>query len=105
MKGLLLIFSLSFVLFLTGCSNIQRMNANMEESIQTVTNNTNTVQHSSEVIQKNTEEIAHSTTIMSYFPLILIVIVAVLFYPSFVLIKLQRKLLHDIRSLIKRLKK
>ena len=103
MKGFFLAF---FVLLLSGCSSINRMNSNLEESIQSVQQNTSTVQHSSEVISKNTQEVAHSTaTMRNYFPVILVVIIAILIYPSFVLIKLQRKLLQDIRSLVEHLKK
>ena len=103
MKRFLIVF---FLLALSGCSNINRMNSNLEESIQSVQQNTTTVQHSSEVITKNTQEVAHSTaTMRNYFPLILIVIIAILIYPSFVLIKLQRKLLQDIRSLVERINK
>ena len=101
MKGFLLIFSLLFVLFSTGCSDIKQMNANMEESIQTVKENTNTVQHSSEVISKNTEEIANSTkTMRVYLPPALIVIILILFIPSIIMIKYQRKFLRDIKVML-----
>ena len=106
MKGLLLIFSVFCVFFVTGCSDIKQMNANMEQSNQTVTQNTNTVHHSSEVISKNTEEIAKSTMSMRiYLPLILVVIIIILFIPSFIMIKNQRKFLNEFRILICRLKK
>ena len=97
-----------FVIFLllSACSSINKMNSNLEESIHSVQQNTETVNHSSEVITKNTQEVAHSTaTMKNYFPLILIIIIAILIYPSFVLIKLQRKLLQDIGSLVDHLKK
>jgi len=106
MKGLLIVFSIFCLFFVTGCSDIKRMNTNMEESIQSVHQNTNTVQHSSEVISKNTAEVARSTSTMkTYFPILLIVLIAVLAYPFFMLIKLQRKILHDIRALVERLRK
>jgi len=105
-KSKLLVFTLLFVILMTGCSSITRMNNNLEESIQTVNQNTCTVQRSSEVIAKNTKEISNSTTTMKiYFPLFLVIVLAVLLYPTFVLIKLQHKLSEDMRHLIKRLKK
>ncbi len=101
MKGFRLIFSLLFVLFLVGCSDIKQMNTNMEESIQTVKENTNTVQHSSEVISKNTVEIAHSTnTMRTYLPLVLIVMLILLFIPSMLIVKHQRKFLRDIKVML-----
>jgi beta-lactamase regulating signal transducer with metallopeptidase domain len=78
----------------------------MEESIQSVHQNTNTVHHSSEVISKNTEEVARTTTTMRiYLPILLIVLVGVLAYPFFMLVKMQRKILQDFKVLIDRLKK
>jgi uncharacterized membrane protein YvbJ len=78
----------------------------MEESIQSVHQNTNTVQHSSEVISKNTEEIAKSTMSMrTYLPLILVVIIIILFIPSFLMIRNQKKFLEEFRILIHKLKK
>lgn len=75
---------------------MKQMNANLEESIQTVKENTSTVQHSSEVIAKNSQEIAISTqTMRTYLPLVLVVIMAILFIPSFVLMRLQRKFLQE----------
>ncbi len=101
MKGLLLIFSLLFVLCATGCSDIKTMNANLEESIQSVQQNTNTVQHSSEVISKNTQEIAQSTkTMRVYLPPVLIVILLILFIPSMLIIRHQRKFLQDIKVML-----
>jgi hypothetical protein len=106
MKGLLLIFSVFCVLCVTGCSDIKTMNTNMEESIQSVKENTKTVQHSSEVISKNTEEISRSTTTMRvYLPPLLIVIILILFIPSIIMIKNQRKFLEEFRILVSRLKK
>lgn len=82
------------------------MNTNMEESIQSVHQNTNTVHHSSEVISKNTEEVARTTTTMrTYLPILLIILVGVLAYPFFMLVKMQRKILQDFKVLIDRLKK
>ena len=101
MKGFLLIFSLLFVLLATGCSDIKQMNTNMEESIKSVKENTGTVQHSSEVISKNTEEIAHSTnTMRTYMPFVLIVIILILFIPSMLIVKHQRKFLRDIKVML-----
>jgi hypothetical protein len=106
MKGLLLIFSLLFMLCATGCSDIKTMNSNLEESIQSVKENTNTVQHSSEVISKNTKEIAQSTkTMRVYLPPVLIVILILLFIPSMILIRHQRKFLHDIKLMLDWMKK
>ena len=77
------------------------MNANLEESIQSVKENTNTVQHSSEVISKNTQEIAQSTkTMRVYLPPVLIVILLILFIPSILIIKHQRKFLRDIKVML-----
>ena len=105
-KSKLLVFLLLFVLAITGCSSIKRMNNNLEESIQSVNQNTHTVQRSSEVIAKNTEEISNSTTTMKiYFPLFLVIVLAVLLYPTFILIKLQHKLSKDMRALVKKFKK
>ncbi len=109
MKSLLLIFSFFFILFFaTGCG-VKQMNENMERSNESVTKNTETVQHSSDVIQKNTEEVSRSTTTMrtfgAYFPIILVIILVVLIYPSLVLIKLQRKIVHDMKVLMDKLKK
>jgi len=102
MKGLIFLL----VLFITGCSQIKQLNQNMQDSTQMLTKNTDTVQHSSEAIQKNSQEIAQSTTTMRiYFPIVLVVIIGILFYPTFVLIKLQRKLLQDIRVLVDKLKR
>jgi len=104
MKGLLLIFSLLFVL--SGCSDIKTMNTNLEESIQSVKANTNTVQHSSEVISKNTEEIAQSTkTMRVYLPPVLIVIILILFIPSMLIVRHQRKFLRDIKIMLDWMKK
>jgi uncharacterized membrane protein YeiB len=108
MKSLLLLFSL--ILFLAaGCSDIKQMNANMEQSNQTVTQNTNTVQHSSEVIQKNSQEIARSTMTMTtigiFLILLLIAIAAVIGYPTFVLIRIHRKLHEEIKHLVEKIKK
>jgi hypothetical protein len=106
MKGLLLIFSLLIVLCATGCSDIKTMNSNLEESIQSVQQNTNTVQHSSEVISKNTQEIAQSTkTMRVYLPPVLIVILLILFIPSMIMIKHQRKFLRDIKVMLDWMKK
>ena len=102
MKGLIFLL----VLFITGCSQIKQLNQNMQDSTQMLTKNTDTVQHSSEAIQKNSQEIAQSTTTMRiYFPIVLVVIIGILCYPTFVLIKLQRKLLQDIRVLVDKLKR
>ncbi len=82
------------------------MNSNLEESIQSVKENTNTVQHSSEVISKNTKEIAQSTkTMRVYLPPVLIIILLVLFIPSMIMIKHQRKFLRDIKVMIDWMKK
>jgi hypothetical protein len=101
-KRLLLIFAL----LLSGCSDIKTMNSNLEESIQSVKQNTNTVQHSSEVISKNTKEIAQSTkTMRVYLPPVLIIILLVLFIPTIIMIKHQRKFLRDIKVMIDWMKK
>ena len=77
------------------------MNTNLEESIQSVKANTDTVQHSSEVISKNTEEIAQSTkTMRVYLPPVLFVIILVLFIPSMLMVKYQRKFLRDIKVML-----
>lgn len=105
MRLLLLILSLFLV---TGCGQIKQMNSNMETSNENLTKNTSTVQHSSEVIQKNTEEIARSTDNMKttgkILPVIIIVLLAVLFYPTLVLFKLQRKILQEIKILVDKLR-
>jgi hypothetical protein len=99
MKGFLLVFSLLFVL--SGCSDIKQMNSNLEESIQSVKQNTNTVQHSSEVISKNTQEIAQSTkTMRVYLPPVLIVILLILFIPSMIIVRHQRKFLREIKVML-----
>lgn len=107
MKGLLLICSFFFILFfLAGCGQIKQMNQNMQESNQMLTKNTATVQHSSDVIQKNTEEVARSTSTMrTYLPFVLIIILIAILYPAFTLIKLQRRVVQDIKVLVDRLKK
>ncbi len=101
MRLLLLIFSL---FLFTGCGQIKQMNENMRTSNENLTQNTATVQHSSEVIQKNTEEISRSTSNMKFLPVILIILIALLFYPTFVLLKLQKTILRDMRILIKKFK-
>ncbi|HEX2578896.1 MAG TPA: hypothetical protein VHK67_00640 [Rhabdochlamydiaceae bacterium] len=105
-KRLLLVFSVLFVVCIPGCSDMKQMNTNLEESIQTVKENTSTVSHSSEVIAKNSKEIAVSTqTMRTYLPLVLVVIIVILFIPSFLLLRLQRKFLQDIKILVEWLQK
>ena len=102
MRLLILVFSL---LVFTGCGQIHQMNENMQTSNERLEKNTATVQRSSDVIQKNTEEIARSTDNMQavgkFLPVIMIVLLGALFYLTFVLIKLHRKL----KLLIENLKK
>jgi hypothetical protein len=106
MKSLLLLFIL---LLAAGCSDIKQMNANMEQSNQTVTQNTNTVQHSSEVIEKNSQEIARSTMTMTtigiFLVLILIGLGVVIGYPTYVLIRIHRKLHDEIKHFVEKIKK
>lgn len=105
-RSLVFVFSALIVLCFPGCSDMKQMNTNLEESIQTVKENTSTVQHSSEVIAKNSQEIAVSTqTMRTYLPLVLVVIIAILFIPSFVLMRLQRKFLQDVKVLVDWLQK
>jgi hypothetical protein len=100
---ILMVFSL---LLATGCSDIKQMNTNLEDSIQSVKENTKTVQHSSEVISKNTQEISLSTkTMRFYLPPVLLVILLVLFIPSMILIRHQRKFLRDIKAMLDWMKK
>jgi hypothetical protein len=105
-RSLLFIFSVFCIFCIPGCSDMKQMNTNLEESIQTVKENTSTVQHSSEVIAKNSQEIAVSTqTMRTYLPLAVVVIIAILFIPLFVLMRLQRKFLQDVKVLVDWLQK
>jgi hypothetical protein len=102
MRLLLLFFSLFLI---TGCGQIKQMNSNMETSNENLTKNTATVQHSSDIIQKNTEEVSRSTDNMRIIAIVLPIIVIILLYPCYLLVKQQRKLLHDMKLLIDRFKK
>lgn len=89
----------------SSCGQIKQLNTNMENSTENLKKNTATVQHSSEVISKNTEEVARSTLNMRIFGIIGLIALIVIFSIVFVFYKRHRRLLHDIKYLVDRIKK
>jgi predicted PurR-regulated permease PerM len=102
MKMLLLIIALFCC---SGCGQIKQMNTNMQTSNENLTKNTATVQNSSEIISKNTEEVARSTQNMRIFGIIGLIALIVISSIVFVFYKRHRRLLHDIKYLVDRIKK
>jgi hypothetical protein len=102
--GLLLAFIL-----LAGCNTLKQMNTNLEESNENLRKNTETVAKSSDVISSNSKEIARTTETMwlfgLIFPIVGIILIAILFYPSFVLLRHHRRLHEDFKLFLKTLKK
>lgn len=91
--------------FCSSCGQVKQLNTNMENSTENLKKNTATVQHSSEVISKNTEEVARSTLNMKIFGIIGLIALIVIFSIVFVFYKRHRRLLHDIKYLVDRIKK
>ena len=89
----------------SSCGQVKQLNTNMENSTENLKKNTATVQHSSEVISKNTEEVARSTLNMRIFGIIGLIALIVISSVVFVFYKRHRRLLHDIKYLVDRIKK
>ena len=74
----------------------------MEQSTAMLTKNTAAVEKSSSVIQANTDEVAHSTEMIKFFPWVILLVLAVLFYLSYRTLQQHRKLQKDIKKLLKK---
>jgi predicted PurR-regulated permease PerM len=89
----------------SSCGQVKQLNTNMENSTENLKKNTATVQNSSEVISKNTQEVARSTLNMRIFGIIGLIALIVIASIVFVFYKRHRRLLHDIKFLVDRIKK
>ena len=100
-----ILFLIVALFCISGCGQLKEMNANMQESTENLKKNTATVQHSSEVISKNTEEVASSTLNMRIFGIIGLIALVAILWIALVFYKRHRRLLHDIKVLVDRIKR